>query len=243
MLIEAILTVFRAIKDLLSAYDDYIVKPTKENRQTLINHIYELENASDELFLQMDKAQREIEKGNTTTLQGQFTDYNSTLDSLFNEVRKLSRQIIKDIEISGFFELDASAMKLDRMCKETFELWKRLGEAILTENPRHIRGFFKYVCDEIKKLVGESKQLAISAIEVIDKKVIHQSQKSTFSYQHIQESNTEKPHEPLSEEMPSETEKEDDEVSQEQLRQQYLLEQAARIAAEQAARNAAQHFN
>jgi hypothetical protein len=172
MFIETILAFLRAMKDLLSAYDSYILKPTKENRETLITHFHNLENAGDKLSLQMAKAQDQLEKGDITLLRKQFAEFDSPLDKLFFDVYEKGKLVIQDIEVNRLVELRDVAEKLSEKGRKVYELWNEIRKLILEENPRYFRRFFSYVCKEIQEFVIESKQAIVFSINSIDKKVI-----------------------------------------------------------------------
>jgi len=165
-MIGAFLTVLEAVEKLLKGIDAYLVKPSEKNREDLSKYVTNLENARDNFRLAINRAEHQLEQGDVEPLKAQFREYHSPLDQRLLEIIRWARQIAQHARLEEWrrkrmsAELRASALDIEKRSETLLTLWEKFGIAITNEQPRHIRNFLRYLCDQCDQLIIRALQIA-----------------------------------------------------------------------------------
>lgn len=174
---DLLVMVLKALKDLIEGYHEYFLAPSKEKKEKLEEHIQNLETIYLQFELKVHKAELELNGQNLLQFKEQFKEYGSTLDELFVRIIGEGKRIIKDTNEAKSIELQEYAQKLLKVNSELQELWINLTEAVIMNNPKHVRHYFKHVILKIDEYVQSSIQLGKNSIDYFENKRLFDSLK------------------------------------------------------------------
>jgi len=164
VMVKAFVTTLYTSGRLLQMIGAYLATPTIENRESVADLLFGLQDAAQVARIAMQEIRQRLVEDNAADLKPQLARYRAAYQHGLYAIQRYTHRIVELPRSAHTSHIHEIAQALSEEAEALVSLWQQTYAALTKEQPRHVRHFFNYVCERFDSLNGATTHLAIAAL-------------------------------------------------------------------------------
>lgn len=163
-MLVAFITSLNATEALLQAMHSYVVDPTPVSRERVAKRLFMLEDAAAASQEALQALRQQLAESEAVPLKRELVSYQSELSRVLRAIARHAAAIASAAHNGRLRDAGDLAAQITEGAMNLNLLWRRAHIAVMKEQPRHVRHFFSYVCEQFGGFAGRITRLSIAVL-------------------------------------------------------------------------------